>query len=194
MHHGHNQTHGINQHKGKIAYLESLRRKEELSPEKLLGMIPIKKTDHLLDFGAGTGYFSIPAAKMVDGTVYALDIDADMLDIIRSKAEQEHLTNVALIPAEGTELPLPDASINVVIASLVLHEIDPLGPVMDQISRVLEKGGYLVCVELEPKNKPGHGAPRISSAGIEQAISDSGLQMTKKFFPTESLYVVIAQK
>lgn len=194
MHHGHNQSHGTNQHKGKIAYLESHGRKEELSPEKLFGMIPTKKRDNVLDFGAGTGYFSIPAAKKVDGTVYALDIDASMLEIIRSKAEQEHITNIMPLHVEGNEIPLLDASIDVAIASLVLHEINPLAPVVEQISRVLKSGGYLVCVELEPKGEPAHKSPRISSAGMEQAVQKAGLQITQKLWPSESLYVLIAQK
>lgn len=194
MHHEHNKSYGINQHKGKISYLDSAGRREELSLEKLLGMIPIKETDNILDFGAGTGYFSIPAAKMVEGTVYALDIDSSMLEIIRSKAVQEHITNIVPVHAQGLEMPLPNASIDVAIASLVLHEINPLGPVIEQISRVLKKGGHLVCVELEPKGESAHKAPRISSAGMEQALKNAGLQITQKFFPTESLYVLIAQK
>lgn len=194
MHHEHKKAHGINQHKGKISYLDSAGRRAELSPEKLLDMIPIKEQDDVLDFGAGTGFFSIPVAKKVGGTVYALDIDSSMLEIIRSKAEQEHIPNIVLLRAEGNEIPLADASIDAAIASLVLHEINPLAPVLEQISRVLKSGGHLVCVELEPKGESDHKAPRISSAGMEQAIQKAGLQITRKFFPAASLYVLIAQK
>ena len=38
-------------------YLESPERRKEFSPEQLLNMIPLKETDSILDFGAGTGYF-----------------------------------------------------------------------------------------------------------------------------------------
>ena len=74
---------------GKMSYLENPARKEELSPEKLLSLIPIKETDTVLDFGAGTGYFTIPAAKAVKGKVYALDLDAEMLEFIKAKALEE---------------------------------------------------------------------------------------------------------
>ncbi|WP_373893319.1 class I SAM-dependent methyltransferase [Virgibacillus sp. CBA3643] len=87
MHHPHGK------HKEKVSYLESPERRKEFSPEQLLNMIPLKETDNILDLGAGTGYFSIPVAKRTTGNVYALDIDAAMLEIIKEKALKEQLTN-----------------------------------------------------------------------------------------------------
>ncbi|MDN7247134.1 class I SAM-dependent methyltransferase [Planococcus shenhongbingii] len=193
MHNHHSNSQETN-HKGKMSFLDSPKRREELSPEKLLSMIPIKETDTILDFGAGTGYLAIPAAKMVKGTVYALDIDAGMLEMIRSKALQKNIDNIVPVQVGTAALPLSDASIDVVLASLVLHEISPLEPALKQITNVLKKGGYLVCVELESKGHSTHKAPRISSAGMEQEIMEAGLHITQKFFPAESLYVLIAQK
>ena len=68
MHHNHNEAHGNHSHKGKVSYLDSAKRREELPPEKLLGLVPLKESANILDFGAGTGYFAIPAAKMGIGT------------------------------------------------------------------------------------------------------------------------------
>jgi ubiquinone/menaquinone biosynthesis C-methylase UbiE len=194
MHNGQNKSQEKHHQHGKVSYLESAERRRELPPEKLLGMIPIKETDNVLDFGAGTGYLSLPAAKMVNGTVYALDIDESMLEIIRAKALQEHITNIVPVHGGSAGLPVPEASIDVVIASLVLHEINPLAPILTQIKHVLKEGGYLACIELEPKGQSTHKAPRISLAGMEQAITEAGLRITEKIFPTESLYVLIAQK
>lgn len=145
MHHLHGKH-----SKGKVSYLESPERRKEFSPEKLLSMIPLKETDSVLDFGAGTGYFSIPVTKKTTGKVYALDIDTAMLDIIKEKSLKEQLTNI--VPVE--ELSLPDDSIDIIIASLVLHEIQPLGPLLQQMRNVLKKEGYLICLELEPKKAP----------------------------------------
>lgn len=195
MHNHHdNKTDKPKHQHGKVSYLESPKRRAELPPEKLLNMIPLKKEDHILDFGAGTGYFSIPAAKKVDGTVYAFDIDESMLELINSKAKKEQLTNIVTIPGGDTELPVADASIDVVIASLVLHEINPLAPTLAQIQKVLKKEGYLICIELEPKGESSHKAPRITLEGMERELGDAGFKITEKFFPAESLYVLIAQK
>ncbi|WP_142826391.1 class I SAM-dependent methyltransferase [Planococcus soli] len=187
------KSHARHQH-GKASYLESAKRRAEFSPEELLDRIPLKKTDHLLDFGAGTGYFTIPAAKRLEGQVYALDIDPSMLEIIGQKALDGQLTNIVPIQGGSAELPLADKSIDAAIASLVLHEIDPLSEVLIGIRNALKVNGYLIVVELEPKENPMQKAPRISQAGMEKEITDAGMRITEKFFPTEFLYVLIAQK
>lgn len=194
MHESSSKPHETHPHKGKIAYLESRERRGEFSSEQLFSKIPLQQSDNVLDFGAGTGYFSLPLSKKVNGKVYALDIDQSMLDIIGSKAMEEHITNIVPLHAGSGGIPLPDASIDLVIASLVLHEIKPLAPTLDVISNVLKENGYLVCIELEPKSEPLQKAPRITAAGMEEAITTAGFRITKKFFPTASLYVLIARK
>ncbi|WP_430789706.1 class I SAM-dependent methyltransferase [Virgibacillus flavescens] len=187
MNHSHKHS------KGKVSYLESPERRKQFSPEQLLNMIPIKETDSILDFGAGTGYFSIPAAKRITGNVYALDIDTAMLKIINEKALKEQLTNIVSVQGSMEALPVPDDSIDIIIASLVLHEIQPLAPLLQQMKNVLKKEGYLICLELEPKGS-SEKAPRITMQGMEREMKEAGFQVTEKFFPAESLYMLVAQK
>lgn len=177
----------------KVSYLESPERRKEFSPEQLLSMVPLKETDNILDFGAGTGYFSIPVAKKTTGKVYALDIDASMLDIIKEIALKEHLTNIVPVQESMAELSLPNGTIDMIIASLVLHEIQPLAPLLQQMRNVLKKEGYLICLELEPKGS-SEKAPRITLEGMEREMKEAGFQVTEKFFPAESLYMLVAQK
>ncbi|GEN82840.1 SAM-dependent methyltransferase [Sporosarcina luteola] len=184
MHHTHGKL-----SKEKVSYLESPERRKEFSPEQLLNMIPLKETDNILDFGAGTGYFSIPVAKRTKGKVYALDIDAAMLEIVKEKSLKEQLTNIVQVE----EFSLPDGTIDIIIASLVLHEIQPLGPLLQQMRNVLKKEGYLICLELEPKGSSDKG-PRINMEGMEREMKEAGFQVTEKYFPSESLYMLVAQK
>ena len=196
MPNNHSKSHGTahGHHHGKISYLESPERRKVFSPEMLLKRIPLKNSDHVLDFGAGTGYFTIPAAKQISGLVYALDTDSNMLEMIKTKADEEELTNIVPLQGENEELPIPEASIDVVIASLVLHEITPLAETLAMMKKLLKAGGHLAVVELEPKIQSVQKAPRISLAGMEKEIEDAGLHITDKFFPADSLYVLIAQK
>ncbi|WP_407271373.1 class I SAM-dependent methyltransferase [Radiobacillus sp. PE A8.2] len=188
MHHAHG-----NHSKGKLSYLESPLRRNEFSPEQLLNMIPLKETDSMLDFGAGTGYFSIPAAKRIKGNVYALDIDATMLEIIKDKALVEQLTNIVPVYGSMDALSLPDGSLDLIIASLVLHEIKPLAPLLQQMYNVLKKDGYLICLELEPKGSSAK-APRITVEGMERELIQAGFLVTEKKLPAESLYMLVAEK
>jgi ubiquinone/menaquinone biosynthesis C-methylase UbiE len=50
---------------------------------------------NVVDFGCGYGTFTLPAAKIVSGIVYALDIESEMVAITRRKAESAGLNNVS---------------------------------------------------------------------------------------------------
>ncbi len=178
----------------KVEFLDSLKRREEFPPEQQLKLLPINNNDNILDIGAGTGFLTIPAAKLTHGMVYALDIDPNMLQIAYSKATNDGLENVRTIQGEMKDVPLSANSIDIVLASLVLHEIKPLSETLQLINQVLKVKGYLACVELEEGENPNHNHPRISSSKMEQELNKAGFEVIKKFYPTDSIYVLIAQK
>ncbi|WP_274648776.1 class I SAM-dependent methyltransferase [Paenibacillus humicola] len=174
--------------------LESPERKKLLSPEQLLEMLPIQKGDRILDIGAGTGYFSIPAAQMTEGTVYALDLEPEMLAALKSKIEEQSIPNIELVEASMTDMPFKDHSIDIVIASLVLHAVKPISMSLNEIKRVMKPNAHLVICEWEPKESP-MGPPmkiRISSKDMEQALHESGFSIKKHVSPTDFLYIFIA--
>lgn len=180
-----------------VGYLDSPERIKAFPPKELLQMLPIKKTDNILDLGAGTGYLAITAAKMVDGLVYALDMNPKMLDIIESKAQDENITNIQLVKGSIDDIPLPDNSIDIVLASLVLHEVSPLSKTLEQIKRVLKEGGYFLCVEFEKTESALDGPPmhiRIPSANMEEELINAGFSIIKKIFPSDLLYIFIVKK
>lgn len=65
-----------------------------LPPEKLLSLLPIKNNHVILDLGAGTGYFAIPAAQMTRETVFALDIEPELLTDLKIKMEEQNISNI----------------------------------------------------------------------------------------------------
>lgn len=180
-----------------IEYLDNPERIKAFPPKELLQMLPIKKTDNILDLGAGTGYLAITAAQMVDGLVYALDMNPNMLTIIESKAQDESITNIQLVKGCIDDIPLPDNSIDIVLASLVLHEVNPLSKTLQQIKRVLKEGGYFLCLEFEKTQSATDGPPmhiRIPSSIMEEELINAGFNIAKKVFPSESMYIIVAQK
>ncbi|MBU3114005.1 class I SAM-dependent methyltransferase [Clostridium lacusfryxellense] len=180
-----------------VGYLDSPERIKAFPPKELLQMLPIKKTDNILDLGAGTGYLAITAAQMVDGLVYALDMNPKMLDIIESKAQDENITNIQLVKGSIDDIPLPDNSIDIVLASLVLHEVSPLSKTIKQIKRVLKEGGYFLCVEFEKTESVLDGPPmhiRIPSANMEEELINAGFSIIQKLFPSDLLYIFIVKK
>jgi len=177
----------------KIEYLDDPEKRGDIPPKELLKMLPVKETDSMLDLGAGTGYFTIPFAKTMEGTVYALDMDANMLEVINSKAKEENITNIKPIKGRADDIPLSNHSVDFVLASLVLHEVKQLSDSLEQIKRVLKDDGYFVCVELEKEDNPAHNHPRIASSMMEQEIMNAGLKVTEKLNPVDGIYIIIAR-
>jgi ubiquinone/menaquinone biosynthesis C-methylase UbiE len=73
-------------HQG-AGWLDRPERVKEERTDKLLNLLPIKPGMVIADMGAGSGYFTFPMAKMVGsgGKVLAVDIQKEMLDIIRRR-------------------------------------------------------------------------------------------------------------
>ncbi len=181
----------------KINFLENPERLKVLSPEEMLSMLPIKKSNTILDLGAGTGYLSIPAARMIDNLVYALDSDSQMLEFIDSKSKDKNITNIQLVEGRTDNIPLTDDSIDIVIASLILHEVNPLSKTLQEIKRVLKVGGYFLCFEYEKNENSMSGPPmhiRIPVSTMEQELIAAGFSVIQKSYPTDYLYIIIAKK
>ncbi|MBM7542250.1 class I SAM-dependent methyltransferase [Amphibacillus cookii] len=178
----------------KVEFLDNPEKRGDIPPEKLLNLLPINKQDKVLDLGAGTGYMTIPTAKWVEGPVYALDIDPKMLAIINAKARDENITNIQTLEDSIDAFLLRHHSIDLVLASLVLHEIEPLSLALERIKQVLKTNGHFVCLEFEKEENPNHSHPRIAAAVMEQEIKDAGLSITKKLQPKDGIYIIIARK
>ena len=99
----------------KIAFLESKQRERILPPEVLIDEMPIHENHTLLDIGAGSGFFTIPMAKKTKETVYALDFDSRMLNVISEKAIKEDLQN---IPCFNILKKYPDKTVYEIAAEL----------------------------------------------------------------------------
>lgn len=181
----------------KVGFLDSPERAKSFSPNELLKMLPIRRTDTILDLGAGTGYLSIPATKMVSGFVYALDIDPKMLEVLDSKAKAETVSNIKLVQGSTDSIPLPDNSVDIVLASLILHEVHPLSKTIQEMNRVLKEDGQFLCLEYEKTERTTDGPPmhiRIPSSVLEQELKNAGLSITQKVISGDSLYVITARK
>jgi ubiquinone/menaquinone biosynthesis C-methylase UbiE len=98
----------------------------------------------VVDFGCGYGTFTIPAARMISGTVHALDIEREMVQATAAKAQEAGLQNVKTylrdFVADGTGLP--DASVDYAMLFNILHAERP-EMLLREALRVLKPGGKL---------------------------------------------------
>ncbi|MCV4235660.1 class I SAM-dependent methyltransferase [Virgibacillus sp. LDC1] len=179
-----------------IDRLESPERKKELPASSLLEKLQVNGEVDVLDIGAGTGYFSIPAASLTTGTVYALDTEPAMLEMMRGRAQEQGLTNMKVMEGMVEKLPFQHEAVDRVIASLILHITDQLEESIRQMARVLRPGGRCLCLEWQedPAEKrvprPNRVDPHVMKALLEQA----GLHVEGIEYPTERHYLIIASK
>ena len=108
----------------------------------------VQEGQTFLDFGCGTGSFTIPAARKVSerGKVYALDCFPRQLEIVEEKSKKERLGNIETMLSER-EIELPDECIDVIWMCDVLHEITERRPVLEELHRVLRNEGLLAIYD-----------------------------------------------
>ncbi len=95
-----------------------------------------------VEFGSGYGTFTIPAAKIIMGSLHAIDIDAEMISLLKKKILNKKLSNIKThqvdFVKEGTRLN--DDSVDYAMLFNILHAEDPV-KLLSEANRVLVKGG-----------------------------------------------------
>lgn len=96
----------------------------EVGVLQLLKDVGIKAGQVVLDFGCGSGTYTVPAARIVGdkGKVYALDKHSEVLNKLMQRAQSVRLNNIERMDAHGEmEIDLADSSVDVVLLFDVLH-------------------------------------------------------------------------
>ncbi len=119
-----------------------------MNPATILPKFLTRTNMTLVDLGCGAGYFTIPAAKMInDGHVYAVDRQQDMVHTTLNRASAEALTNIDGIVTLATNLPIPTASVDAVLMSMMFHHVEEQTQILNEVKRVLRPNGILYIVE-----------------------------------------------
>ncbi len=121
------------------AWLDRATRDAVEQPEHVLDVLGVRAGQRVCDFGAGSGYFTLRIAKRVGpgGHVTAVDMQAEMLDILRKKLAAEKVGNVTLVLAKPSEPSLPRASVDLVLMVDVYHELERPDLTMAQLRDAL---------------------------------------------------------
>ncbi len=123
-------------------------------PEKIIKKLDLREGMHVADMGAGVGSYSIPAARAVlghpAGKVYAIEIQKDMLTRLKNEADKAHVKNIEIIWGDiekigGTKLA--DHSVDAVIASNILFQVEDKKTFIDEIRRTVKPGGKVLCID-----------------------------------------------
>ena len=176
------------------SWLERPNRNVEEMPDQVIRHMNLKPDEVVADVGAGTGYFTFRLSPMLPGgKILAVEIQPEMLDIIKKRARELKVKNV--FPIRGTlkNPNLPDAGVDVVLMVDAYHEFSHPREMMESIVRALKPDGRVVVIEYRGEDpqvaKPPHHKMTEMQLIKEMAAVGLRWQETKDFLPQQHFMV-----
>jgi ubiquinone/menaquinone biosynthesis C-methylase UbiE len=148
-------------------------RRVRLPPSEVTGRLGLLPGMRVADIGAGIGSFSIPIAREIGetGRVFAVDLQSEMLDILRENVREESVANVEPVLGSAVATGLPGHSCDLALLANVWHELDDLPAVLGEVRRILSEGGRVAIVDWRPDADRPPGPPIEHRIPAEQTAS-----------------------
>lgn len=180
-------------HRG-AGWLERPERVSTELPARVVEAMNLQPSDVAADVGAGTGYFTFRLANKVPrGTVYAVDIQPEMLARIRRKMKERGVSNVEPIHGTIQNPRLPEGRVDAVLLVDAYHEFSYPHEMMLAIKKALRPGGRVYLVEYRKEDptipiKPLH---KMTEKQAIREMSAVGLRhrSTKEVLPRQHLMI-----
>lgn len=179
-------------------WLERPEREAEERADLLVESLRFKPGETVADVGAGTGYLARRIAPRIGpaGTVYAVDIQPEMLALLGRRLAGLGITNV--LPVLGTEKDprLPPAALDTVIMVDVYHELEFPREMIAAILRALKPGGRLVFVEFRAEDPavPIQPLHKMSEAQVKREMTPWPLEWVQTLSTLPRQHVLIFRR
>jgi ubiquinone/menaquinone biosynthesis C-methylase UbiE len=136
-------------------WLDRPEREKEEQTSKMIESLKLKPGDVVADVGAGSGTITFKMAEKVGakGKILAVDIQKEMLDLMRKRAKEKNITNVDVIQGTVTDPKLPANGVDLVLLVDVYHEFDHPYEMTEAMVKALKPGGRLVFVEFRMEDE-----------------------------------------
>ena len=180
-------------HRG-AAWLERASRLDEEMPDLLIDGLDLANDAVVADIGAGTGYFTFRLSRRVpQGRVVAVDIQPEMLALIRRRMARLAIDNVVPLLGRVDDPGLPPDSVDAVLMVDAYHEFSHPFEMMQGILHGLRPGGRVFLVEYrgEDLDLPIKRLHKMTEAQARREMRAAGLtwEKTLQVLPTQHLMV-----
>lgn len=177
--------------------LDRADRRQMIDIEAVFSSLPLSPNQSVADIGCGTGFFALPLSRRIpEGKVYALDISEEMLERLRQKAQEGHITNIEALKSGETDFPLPPGSMDGVLLAFVLHEQEDRIAFLKKVKELARPGAWVGVVEWV-KREMSMGPPlheRIDPSELSALARRAGLELVSKEGSGYTFYHAVLQR
>ena len=146
---------------GDVSIFESPGREKKLQIDRVMDLLGIGPGKNVADLGAGSGWFTVRAARRVGptGVVLAEDINPVAIEYIGKRVQKENLPNVRTVLGSADDPRLPAGSVDAVLMLKMYHEIAHPVPTLKVLRRALRPGAKVGIIDRNG-NGADHGVNR----------------------------------
>ncbi len=143
---------------------------------KQIHNIGIKKGSVVVDYGCGPGRYLEQFSQLLgaNGKLYAVDVHEMAIDMVKNKIEEQNISNVKPILANGYSCDIQKQSADVVCALDVFHMIKEPSPFLGELHRLLKKDGILIISD-------GHQSREMTQKKITDSNKWNILEATEEY-------------
>jgi predicted methyltransferase len=180
-------------------WLERPQRVQEERPAEVLRVMALEPGDVVADVGAGSGYFTRRIAPLVapGGTVYAVDVQEEMLQILAENVQEAGLTGI--VPVLGTDVDpgLPEGGVDWILLVDVYHELSQPVPMLEAMRRSLTPTGRVALVEYRVEDGSAQSIRAEHRMSVLQVLLEweaAGFELAElhEFLPSQHLFILRA--
>jgi ubiquinone/menaquinone biosynthesis C-methylase UbiE len=162
---------------------ESREREEDC--KTMLKALHLKPGQVVCDMGCGNGFYSLKLARLVgpSGKILAVDIQPEMLHLLKQRATEADLANIQLILGTTVDPKLPAGGVDLILCVDVYHEFSNPAEMLSAMRKSLQPGGRLVLAEFRAEDpkvpiKPLH---KMSKDQILKELPPNGFKLVEQF-------------
>jgi len=179
-------------------WLERSEREIEELPETALEKIGIRNGQTVADVGAGSGYFTVRLARRVgpEGKVYAVDVQPEMLAILRKRLASQNLSNVEPVLGSESDPKLPKGALDLILLVDVYHELSQPQKMLRRMKTALKEDGRLVLLEYrkEDPHIPIRLEHKMTVSEAQQELEAEGFRLEKALEDLPRQHILIFRK
>jgi ubiquinone/menaquinone biosynthesis C-methylase UbiE len=175
----------VTMHYEGAGWLMREERQREEDCKTLFKALQIKPGQKVCDLGCGNGFYTLKMANRVgkEGTVYAVDIQNEMLHMLNERAKNARLTNIKPVLGSRVDPRLPEHELDLVLLVDVYHELSNPAEILKAIRASLKPHGRMVLAEfrLEDPTVPIKLLHKMSKEQILKEIPPAGFKLVEEF-------------